>query len=199
MSRSRSRSSSREVYSRRDNERPAAEERSRSRSPGFTNRAPRFGADGKTPHSDDLHSVAVNNIPSHIKDRDIWDKFEKWGKLGDVFLPLNRSTGRHRGFGFVRFFEENNRDDCLDDCEKDGCEIEGEKLQVSLAKQRPRPGRDGWDPDRRRRFDDRGRGRDRSRSRDRGYGGRGYGGDRYGKLRQNYEITRDLSLNKQNF
>ena len=44
-------------------------------------------------------------------------------------------------------------------------------LIVAIAKQRPRPGRDGWDPDKRRRFERRGGGyRDRSRSRERGYG-----------------------------
>ena len=129
MSRSRSRSSSREIYSRREDERPKAEARnSRSRSP--PKRRPGFGPDGKTPHSDDLFSIACNQIPSHIKDRDIWDKFEKWGKIGDVFLPMNRNTGRHRGFGFVRFFEESAQQDCLDDCEKDGgVEIEGEKIR----------------------------------------------------------------------
>merc|ERR1712061_260868 len=126
MSRSRSRSSSRGSYSRREDERPKAEARnSRSRSP--PKRRAGFGPDGKTPHSDDLFSVVCNQIPSHIKDRDIWDKFEKWGKIGDVFLPMNRNTGRHRGFGFVRFFEESSQQDCLDDCEKDGggVEIEG--------------------------------------------------------------------------
>jgi len=135
MSRSRSRSSSREVYSRREDERPKVENtrdaaaRSRSRSPP---KKPGFGENGKTPHSDDLHSVVVNQIPSQVKDRDIWDKFEKWGKIGDVFLPLNRSTGRHRGFGFVRFFEEKAQQECLDDSNKDGgIEIEGEKINVA--------------------------------------------------------------------
>lgn len=186
MSRSRSRSSSREVYSRREDERPKVEstraDAVRSRDSRSPPRKAGFGENGKTPHSDDLHSVVVNQIPSQVKDRDIWDKFEKWGKIGDVFLPLNRSTGRHRGFGFVRFFEERAQQDCLDDSSKDGgIEIEGEKVNVAEAKQRPRPGRDGWDPDRRRRFEegrggdrggDRGGYRDRSPARDRGYNDR---------------------------
>jgi len=32
--------------------------------------------------------------------------FEKYGDVGDVFLPTERETGRSRGFAFVRYYEK---------------------------------------------------------------------------------------------
>lgn len=29
--------------------------------------------------------------------------FEKYGDVGDIYLPLERGTGRSRGFAFVRY------------------------------------------------------------------------------------------------
>ena len=34
--------------------------------------------------------------------------FEKFGDVGDVFIPTDRESGRPRGFAFVRF---NNKKD----------------------------------------------------------------------------------------
>ena len=32
--------------------------------------------------------------------------FEKYGEVGDVFIPSDRETGRTRGFAFVRFYDK---------------------------------------------------------------------------------------------
>ena len=36
--------------------------------------------------------------------------FDRYGKIGDVFIPRDRQTGRSRGFAFVRFAEERDAD-----------------------------------------------------------------------------------------
>ena len=32
--------------------------------------------------------------------------FEKYGDVGDVYIPLERGSGRSRGFAFVRFYDK---------------------------------------------------------------------------------------------
>merc|ERR1711981_1039411 len=142
--------------------------RSRSRSPprGGDRGGSRFGEGGRPPHSDDLHSVQLDGLPDNVSKDDLREDFGKFGKVGDVFLPIDRYTGKTRGFGFIRFFEKRDMEDCLDEFKRDPYEYDGKKIEVQFAKPRPRPGRRGWDPDRR------GGGGG-------GYGrGRGYGGGR---------------------
>jgi arginine/serine-rich splicing factor 2 len=38
--------------------------------------------------------------------QDLKEVFEKYGEVGDVFIPSDRETGRTRGFAFVRFYEK---------------------------------------------------------------------------------------------
>ena len=62
--------------------------------------------------------------PDAIRDsNDILPHFERFGKIGDIFLPIDRNSQRLRGFGFVRFHEKSDRDDCLDYYESHECEI----------------------------------------------------------------------------
>ena len=35
--------------------------------------------------------------------KDLREVFEKFGDVGDVFIPTDRESGRPRGFAFVRF------------------------------------------------------------------------------------------------
>ena len=32
--------------------------------------------------------------------------FEKYGDVGDVYLPVERESGRSRGFAFVRYYDK---------------------------------------------------------------------------------------------
>ena len=82
-------------------------------------------------------------------------------------------TGSSRGFCFIRYFKEESKEDALDYF-KDGFELDDRKVVVESASARPRPGMEGWDPDRR------GRGRDNFGGRNDSFGGRGggFGGGR---------------------
>merc|ERR1712126_158222 len=110
--------------------------------------------------------------------------FEKYGDVGDIYLPTERGTGRSRGFAFVRYYDRRDAEDALD--ELNGRTYDGRELRIKIDEGRPnrggggrgggryddrdRGGRGGrYDRDDRGRGgrDDRGRGRDRSDSRDR--------------------------------
>ena len=38
-----------------------------------------------------------------VQAEDLKPLFEKYGDVGDVYLPLERGTGRSRGFAFIRY------------------------------------------------------------------------------------------------
>merc|ERR1712178_293570 len=139
--------------------------RSRSRSPAEKR--------GPPPNSDELFSCVISGIPRDYKEDDLKDHFEKFGKIGDVFVPRDRYEGGNRVFGFVRFVEKDDRDDAVDEFEKEPLRMDGKDVKVEAARDRPKPGRPGWDPERARRDRDRRerryRSRSRSRSRDRSY------------------------------
>ena len=38
--------------------------------------------------------------------QDLLPLFEKYGDVGDIYLPVERGSGRSRGFAFVRYYEK---------------------------------------------------------------------------------------------
>jgi len=137
-------------------------------------RSPPGGGRSKV-NFDDLHSVRIgNDLPESVQKDDLRDKFSKYGDIGDIFIPVDGSTQRSRGFAFVRFYEKRDMEDCLDDL-KDGIDILGKDCKVEFI--RPRDRRD-------RGFGGRDRGRDRDYyrddRRDRGGWGDRRGGGGYG-------------------
>ena len=43
----------------------------------------------------------VGNLPFSASDQDIRELFSQYGAVTDVFLPIDRESGRPRGFAFV--------------------------------------------------------------------------------------------------
>ena len=43
--------------------------------------------------------------------------FEKYGDVGDIYLPVERGSGRSRGFAFVRYYEKRDAE-VRSECEK---------------------------------------------------------------------------------
>lgn len=159
MSRSRSRSRSPRERSRHDSRSPPPRrERSRSREKS---------ADQV------MYSVVVSDLPGDVRESELERKFEKYGKVGDVFMPKDRYSGKNRGFAFVRFCDKRDQEDCVEGVKRDPIHFGGPDCRVDFAKQKPRPGTTDWDPERaareRRERSDRDRhgggGRRRSRSR----------------------------------
>jgi len=134
MSRSYSRSRSRSPVARRSRSRsPRRQERSRSRD--------------ASPEKI-MYSIVVSDLPTDIRESELERKFEQFGKIGDVFMPKDRYTGKGRGFAFVRFFEKADQEDCVDAVKKDPIHFGGPDCRVDFAKSKPRPGTEDWDPER---------------------------------------------------
>jgi len=150
---SRSRSKSRGRYGRSRS--PRRRSRSRSRDRGARREAKSY--------SDHLYSVKITDLSRDTRNDDIKAKFEKFGRIGDVFMPRDRETKENRGFGFVRFYDKRDMEDCLYEYERRGPRILGREIRVMPAPPRPlAPGRSGEQEVRHTR---RSRSRSRSRSR----------------------------------
>merc|ERR1711972_608061 len=126
---------------------PLTMPRSRSRSPARDD--PRDRDQPRRYRSDELLSVRIgNDLPDDVTLDEIRDVFEKYGEIGDIFLPKDRDTGRTRGFGFVRFVKKDDREYCLDQC-KDGVKVAGAQTKVEFTAPRDpnrgRGGRGGYD------------------------------------------------------
>jgi len=53
-----------------------------------------------------MTSLRVGNIPYNTEIEDLRALFEKYGSVGDVFLPTERGTGRPRGLAFIRYYDK---------------------------------------------------------------------------------------------
>lgn len=103
--------------------------------------------------------VFVGNLNFNTTKTEVQDLFSQVGAIRDVFLPMDRESGRPRGFAFVEFSSD---EDAAKAIEKfNGYELSGRALRVNAAEDRPRSS--GPRPG--------GYGREGG-----GYGGGGYGG-----------------------
>ncbi|KAM1038819.1 hypothetical protein ACFX13_034174 [Malus domestica] len=110
----------------------------------------------------------IGGLAWSTSDRSLREAFEKFGKLVEAKVVVDKFSGRSRGFGFVTFDDKKAMEEAIE--EMNGLDLDGRTITVDKAQ--PHQGGGGRD------FDgDRGgdRGRDRDRGRDFG-GGRGRGG-----------------------
>jgi len=127
---------------------------------------------------DRMTSLRVGNLPFSATAEDMTPLFEKFGDVGDIFFPLERGSGRSRGFAFIRYYDKRDAEEALESL--NGRTYDGRDLRISIDAGRPvREGSGGGfgrgrrsrsrsrSRDRRRRSRSRSRDRRRSRSRDR--------------------------------
>merc|ERR1719295_1087751 len=128
------------------------------------------GGRGPPPDITKMVSLKVDGLSHRSTTEDLESLFEKYGRIGDTYIPKDYRTKESRGFGFVRFYSKNDAEDAIDAL--DGRKYDGRELSVQYARydrpdDRHRGGRGGGGRDR-----DRDGGRDRRRDRSRS-GGRG--------------------------
>lgn len=58
-------------------------------------------------------TLFVGNIPYVFSEADLRDLFEKLGKLANVTIPVDRHTGRNKGFAFVEFEDRRDAEDAF--------------------------------------------------------------------------------------
>mmetsp|Transcript_817 Transcript_817/g.1874 ORF Transcript_817/g.1874 Transcript_817/m.1874 type:complete len:176 (+) Transcript_817:67-594(+) len=133
---------------------------------------------GGLPDISGMTSLKVDvtgQIPENWTAEELRKSFEKFGDIGDVFIPRERFSDRPRPFAFVRFKDDTDATEAIK--EMNGTKFEGSTLSVSKANRsreeaRAETGRDDGKRKRsksrhsRRRSTSRGR-RRRSRSRSR--------------------------------
>eukprot|EP00731_Ephydatia_muelleri_P010624 Em0005g1210a len=110
-----------------------------------------------------MTSLKVDNLSYKITSEDLKPLFEKYGDVGDIYIPRDRFTKKSRGFSFVRFYDKRDAEEAMD--RMNGYMLDGREMRVQLAKYgRPSEPRYNKSYGQSRRSD---RGRSRSRSRDR--------------------------------
>ena len=123
--------------------------------------------------------IYVGNLPFRTTTEELRELFAEHGVVQDCVIPIDRDTGRSRGFGFVDMDEEEAQGAIS---ALDGADLDGRQLRVNEA--RPRGGGGGGYRDDRRGGggggyrDDRGGGYREDRGSSRGGGGGGYRDDR---------------------
>ena len=109
-------------------------------------------------------SIFVGNLPFRAEQEDVIELFAQFGEVTNCALPLERDTGRKRGFAFIEMADESTEEAAIEGLQ--GAELMGRPLRINKAEPRgsaPRRGGGGYGGG--------GGG---------GYGGGGYRGGGYG-------------------
>jgi RNA recognition motif-containing protein len=79
-------------------------------------------------------SIYVGNVPYQVTQDDIIEVFAEYGTVKQVKIPLDRETGRVRGFAFVDMETDAQETAAIEAL--DGAEWMGRDLKVSKARPR---------------------------------------------------------------
>ncbi len=77
--------------------------------------------------------IYVGNLPFSATEDEVRDLFAVYGEVESVALPMDRDTGRKRGFGFVEMADN----DAIQAIEAlDGTDMGGRSLRINEARPR---------------------------------------------------------------
>ena len=117
-------------------------------------------------------SIFVGNLPFRAEQEDIIELFATYGEVSNCSLPLERDTGRKRGFAFVEMADDAAEERAIEALQ--GTELMGRPLRINKAE--PRSGGGGGGGGGRGGYGGGGGYGAPSRGGGGGYGGGGYGG-----------------------
>jgi RNA recognition motif-containing protein len=86
-------------------------------------------------------SIYVGNLSYEVTREDLTEIFAEYGSVKRVQLPVDRETGRMRGFGFVEMSSDAEEDAAIEAL--DGAEWMGRDMRVNKAKPREESGGGG--------------------------------------------------------
>ena len=89
-------------------------------------------------------SIFVGNLPFRAEQEDVVELFAQFGEVVNCALPLERDTGRKRGFAFVEMADEATEEAAIEGLQ--GAELMGRPLRINKAEPRgsaPRRGGGG--------------------------------------------------------
>ena len=84
-------------------------------------------------------SIFVGNLPFRAEQEDIIELFASFGEVTNCSLPLERDTGRKRGFAFIEMADEATEERAIEGLQ--GTELMGRPLRINKAE--PRGSRGG--------------------------------------------------------
>ena len=79
-------------------------------------------------------SIFVGNLPFRAEREDVLQLFAPFGEVLNCSLPLERDTGRKRGFAFVEMADESIESAAIDGLQ--GTELMGRPLRINKAEPR---------------------------------------------------------------
>lgn len=85
----------------------------------------------RAPEISGMTSLKVDNITYRTTIDDLKRIFDKYGEIGDVYIPRDR-RGESRGYAFVRFHDRRDAEDAMDSVH--GKVIDGRELRVQMAR-----------------------------------------------------------------
>jgi len=86
----------------------------------------------RPPETDEMISLKVDNLTYKTTPESLKRVFDRYGDVGDVYIPRDPYTQDSRGFAFVRYFDQRDADDAID--AMDGQMLDGRPLRVQLAR-----------------------------------------------------------------
>lgn len=84
------------------------------------------------PDVEGMTSLKVDNLTYRTSPDTLRKVFDKYGRVGDVYIPRDRYTKESRGFAFVRFLDKRDAEDAMD--AMDGALLDGRELRVQMAR-----------------------------------------------------------------
>ncbi len=82
------------------------------------------------------NKIFVGNLDFTTTEQDLRDLFSEVGEVEDVHIPTDRTSGRPRGFAFVRFATAEQAAQAVETM--NGQEVSGRALRLDVAEDRPR-------------------------------------------------------------
>jgi len=86
-------------------------------------------------------TIYIGNLSFQAEQEDLLDLFSQYGEVKSASLPLDRETGRKRGFGFVEMNSDQDEQKAIDDLQN--VEWMGRMIRVNKATPRERTGGGG--------------------------------------------------------
>ncbi len=83
-------------------------------------------------------TIYIGNLSFQAEQEDLLDLFSQYGQVKQCSLPLDRETGRKRGFAFVEMESEDDEQKAIDDLQD--VEWMGRMIRVNKATPRERSG-----------------------------------------------------------
>jgi RNA recognition motif-containing protein len=79
-------------------------------------------------------TIYVGNLVYEVTKEDLSDVFAEYGTVSRVYLPVDRETGKMRGFGFVEMSSDEEEAKAIETL--DGAEWMGRQIRVNKARPR---------------------------------------------------------------